>query len=130
MRIITRDSAGQPNGFLIPIWRADSGDKIEQVYCTTIKPGMSKGPHLHKVRCGRFTVIRGDVEIVLGMNGGYEVFRRGDSYGHETVKVEPGIPAMLRNIGDVSAYVLNMPTPAWSSADPDEWPVEGWDYKS
>ena len=28
--------------------------------------------------------------------------------------------------GDTEALVLNMPSPAWSKEDPDDWPVLNW----
>lgn len=126
-QIPTFDKAGIVNGWVVPIWRADSGDNIAQVYLTVVTPGKSKGPHLHNGRIGRFTCIAGNAEIILrNGNGRYLVERIGEDESYRTVIVPPGIPAEIRCLGGTPAYLLNMPTPAWSAENPDEWPVQDW----
>jgi mannose-6-phosphate isomerase-like protein (cupin superfamily) len=125
--IPTKDEAGNPSGIVVPIWHVDDGRKVDQVYMTTILPKCQKGPHLHKKRCGAFTVIHGDVLIVTKHGDEYREFRSGD--GFRTVHVEPGVTAALYNVGTTEALILNMPTPPWRADDQDEWPVEGWTYQ-
>lgn len=128
-RIITRNSNGLPTGWLLPIWHADDGPPIEQVYLTAISQGAMKGPHLHKRRRGLFACIRGHVRIVWREESGR--YRSEDLPPNSPdrpnrVVIEPGTPAALYNIGEGEAYVLNMPSPPWRINEPDEWPVENW----
>ena len=125
-RIPTVDQRGIVNGWIVPIWRADSGDPVAQVYLTVVAPGKAKGPHLHRKRTGRFTCVAGNVEIVLRNGDGYHMEKIGEDEGYATVAVPPGTAAEIRCLGDRPAYVLNMPDPAWSAEDPDEWPVTDW----
>lgn len=125
-RIKTQDAQGQPNGWVVPIWRADSGEKIEQVYLTVVFTGQSKGPHLHRKRCGRFTCIRGGVEIITRDQDGRYASVQLTADQPSTVTVPPGIAAEIYCFTLEPAFLLNMPTPAWSAEDPDEWPVEDW----
>lgn len=132
MRLIeTKDGAGQPNGYVIPLWNARENDwRPDQVYLTAIAPHCSKGPHLHRKRVGRFFCIVGDIEVVTRVDGEYRTERAGQRAGFHVIEVPAGVPAEIRNTGRVKALVLNMPTPAWSADDPDEWPVDGWSFSS
>lgn len=127
MRILTKDSAGRPNGYLQTIWNALEQPELrpEQVYVTSIFPGEKKGAHLHMVRRGVFAVISGVVLFrVRDASGIYiqTVRRAGDA----VLVVPPGTPMAMYNNGDVEALVLNMPSPAWSKQNPDDWPVDDW----
>lgn len=129
LKIPTKDGDGKPNGWLLPIWNElePFGWYPSQVYLTVVKSGTKKGPHLHKKREGRFICIRGNVEIrVRDERHDYTNYRSGDATGHSTIIVRPGCAAQLTAIGDEDAYVLNLPSPAWSSKDQDEWPVTAW----
>jgi mannose-6-phosphate isomerase-like protein (cupin superfamily) len=122
----TRNTNSENNGVLVPIWHIDSGRPVQQVYVTTILPGMSKGPHLHHHRAGAFTVLVGRVLIVTREDGVYKQHVCGQ--GFKTVHVAPGTPCALYNIGSEPAMVLNCPSAPWRD-NSDEWPVEGWDYE-
>lgn len=142
--IDTYDSAGHVNGYLIPLWNVTETDgellRPDQVYLTTIKPGASKGPHLHMVREQRYYVIRGIVEVIWreheeievatheGVSGisGYRYGRRLLRPGDPCCVIHPGCASELRNMGADEVWLINMPAPAWTAQDPDEWPVEGW----
>ena len=129
MKIPTRSPSGAPNGWLILGWNVNEAptERPDQVYHTVIAPGCVKGPHLHKVRCGRFQCVSGNVRIVTrDEQGKYSVTFSGADHDYRIVLVTPGTAAALYNDGDVDAVVMNMPSPAWSAAEPDEWPVEGW----
>lgn len=129
-RIATKDAAGNPTGWLLPIWHADNGPPIDQVYLTVVAPGAVKGPHLHMNRRGLFCCIRGSVRVVMRNPAGqYVVVDLGDREGFPAIEVPPGTPAAIYNIGRGDAYVLNMPSPPWRSDDQDEWPVENWEYE-
>lgn len=131
--IKTHGADGRENGRLITIWNVLNNPELrpDQVYVTTVFPNERKGPHLHKKRRGLFCCVRGEVRIVVrAEDGQYLEFHSGDTHGHEVIHVAPGLPALIINESfSREAYVINMPLPAWDPADPDEWPVENWDYR-
>ena len=73
-RIPTKDGAGEPNGWLIPVWSAANplpdAYRPDQVYVTAIAPRATKGPHLHKVRTGLFTCIAGEAYLIARPSDG------------------------------------------------------------
>ena len=127
MKIPTFDSDGKPNGWLCPIWNANEHPEFrpDQVYLTAIAPHSRKGPHLHKVRRGMFACVRGKVGVRLLSGTTYLYVAM--TPGSDPIIVLPGTPAALYNDTDEEALVINMPSPAWSKDDPDEWPVENWE---
>jgi dTDP-4-dehydrorhamnose 3,5-epimerase-like enzyme len=132
-KFITKDSNGKPNGFLVPIYNIHdgffpSGKEPQQVYLTVIAPGAIKGPHLHFIRTGCFTCIKGNARFVLKTEHGYEVVYSGESHEYRTVIVPTGIPAALQNLGSEDAYVLNMPNPAWTPDMNDEHTADFADF--
>lgn len=129
-RIITRDSEGRENGWLIPLWNAldQPGFRPEQVYLTVVKAGMCKGPHLHKKRRGFFVCVKGSVRIVTFHYGTYWTRDLGEQSTRSYLAVSPGYPCAIYNTGIEDAYVINMPSPAWSKEDPDDWPVKDWKH--
>jgi len=132
-KISTKDKHGKENGFLIPIINVHDNFVAEeqwpkQVYCTVVKPGEVKGPHLHHKRWGLFTCVRGNVKVVARVNSNYQEYFSGDDYDYQTIQVPSSVPAALVNIGDVDAYILNMPSPSWHPDDQDDWDVDFNDY--
>jgi dTDP-4-dehydrorhamnose 3,5-epimerase-like enzyme len=133
-RITTRDPDGIVNGSLISFWnihepRLPADRAPEQLYVTICAPRARKGPHLHRRRWGYFTCIRGNVRIVIRTEHGYEVAHTGEDHEFATVEVPAGCAALIENLGDTDAYVINMPSPAWRADDPDEHPVDNWDFR-
>jgi dTDP-4-dehydrorhamnose 3,5-epimerase-like enzyme len=127
-RITTRDAAGEVNGFLVPIFNMhddfpNPDQHPKQVYLTVVAPGKVKGPHLHLKRWGLFTCIAGNVRIIVRTEAGYASYFSGVDHQFRTIQVPAGVPAALQNLGDVDAYVLNMPSPAWHPDDLDEHDV-------
>ena len=129
---LTKDSKGKPNGYVLEIWSALVNPELrpDQVYLTAVAPHSRKGPHLHMKRRGLFFCVKGTVRIVTRFRECGEVCA---SYGHMVLCdqggaliVGPGTPCAIYNDGDTEALVLNLPSPAWSEDDPDEWPVEEW----
>lgn len=125
----TKDINGKTNGFLIPVYNVNDnfipGDHYpKQVYLTVCDAGTVKGPHLHLKRWGYFTCVKGNVRVVVRVNGAYEEYFSGEDYDYATIEIPPGIPAAIQNICDEQAYVLNTPSPAWRSDDRDEHAVE------
>jgi dTDP-4-dehydrorhamnose 3,5-epimerase-like enzyme len=131
-RITTRGPSGEENGFLVPLYNRYEGfvpeeHRPEQVYLTVCRPGARKGPHLHMKRWGYFTCIRGNVRIVARLADGYAAALTGEAHGFATIEVPAGVPAIIENVGDVDAYVVNTPSPAWRPDDQDDHEVTGWD---
>lgn len=130
-KIITKDSQGEVNGWVLPIWNSAEGPVIDQVYLTVIFPGKTKGPHLHLKRRGRFKCIRGSVVLVIRNRYNVYVSTVLD-VNSDPVTVQPGTPAALYNphsglLDD--AYVLNMPFPRWTEDDQDEHVVANWNWR-
>lgn len=133
-KIITRDHNKQENGFLIPIFNIhdkfiDPNHLPKQIYLTVASPGTVKGPHLHMKRWGCFTCIRGNIKVVVRKEGKYEEYYSGENHDFASIEIPAGTPAAIQNIGDIDAYVLNMPCPSWHVDDQDDHPVDGWDYE-
>jgi dTDP-4-dehydrorhamnose 3,5-epimerase len=132
-KIVTKNSVGNPNGWLVPIFNVYDGlineaQHPRQVYLTVIACREIKGPHLHMKRWGLFICIRGNAKIVVRTGNGYEEYLTGEDYEFATIQVPAGVPAALQNIGDQEAYIINMPSPAWHIDDQDEHPVSFDDY--
>lgn len=124
-KFVTKNAQEQPNGFLVPIYNVHEGffspgKEPQQVYLTVIAGRQIKGPHLHFIRTGCFTCIKGNARFVLRTDDGYRVFYSGEEYEYRSVIVPTGVPAALQNLGDETAYVLNMPSPAWTPDMDDE----------
>ncbi len=124
-KIPTRDNRGEPNGYLVPIYNVHDaffapGAEPKQVYLTVILPGTRKGPHLHYIRTGFFTCIRGNVKVVVKIEDRFVEFFSGEDHEYRSVEVPAGRAAMLVNVGPTDALVLNMPNPAWTPEMNDE----------
>jgi dTDP-4-dehydrorhamnose 3,5-epimerase-like enzyme len=134
-KIVTKDNNGIENGYLIPIYNVNDGfheieDEPKQVYLTVISKGCSKGPHLHYLRTGYFTCIKGDVKIVVKSGGIYSEYFSGENHDYLSVIIPKGVSALVKNIGDGDAFVLNMPSPAWTPTMNDEHQADFTDYIS
>lgn len=132
-KFITKDSDNASNGFLVPLYNIHEGffppgKEPQQVYLTVISPHKIKGPHLHFIRTGCFTCIKGNARFVFKTENGYEVVFSGEAHEYRTVIVPTGTPAALQNIGDEDAYVLNMPNPAWTPDMNDEHGADFSDF--
>lgn len=132
-KIITRDLDGDRNGYLIPIYNLNDkffeiGKEPKQVYLTVVSPGKIKGPHLHYIRTGCFTCIKGNARFILKTEKGYDKIYSGEKHDYKTVIVPTGIPAAIQNLGNDDAFILNMPSPAWTPKMDDEHQVEFNDF--
>jgi dTDP-4-dehydrorhamnose 3,5-epimerase len=132
-KFVTKDGDGEINGFLIPIYNIHEGffadgKHPQQVYMTTIRPGMIKGPHLHFVRTGFFTCVKGNVRVVVKTHAGYEIFYSGEDHDYRSIEIPTGVPAAVQCLGDEEAYLLNMPNPAWTPNMNDEHSADFSDF--
>ncbi len=132
-KYITKNEDGQANGFLVPLYNIHEnffqpGKEPQQVYMTTILPGLVKGPHLHFIRTGFFTCIKGNVRIVLKVGNEYQVFFSGEDHEYTSIEVPTGVPAAVQCLGNEEAYMLNMPNPAWTPEMNDEHSADFSDF--
>ena len=133
-KIPTYDARRKQNGWLLPMYnvhetRIPKRRTPQQVYLTVVNPGAQKGPHLHKQRWGLMICIRGDVKIVLRQKGGYREYFSGEKHGFRLVQIPAGTPAAIYNLGRQEAYVINMPSPAWSRKNPDDFSASFAEYE-
>jgi dTDP-4-dehydrorhamnose 3,5-epimerase-like enzyme len=128
-RIIeTRDPQGKTNGWLMPLWNVEERPDLQpaQVYLTVVAPGCSKGPHLHKIREQRYHCIKGAVIIVTRDEKTGE-YSTAYLWQGDRLIVKAGTPSQLINNSDAESWIINMPTPAWTPGNRDEWPVDDWE---
>lgn len=133
-KIITRDPAGQSTGYLVPIYNINDGffapgREPQQVYLTVVAPQAAKGPHLHYIRTGCFICIKGNIRIVVKNNDQYHEYYSGEAHEYLSVEIPAGTPALIQNLGNNDAFVLNMPNPAWTPTMNDEHSADFSDYR-
>ena len=132
-KFTTKNEEEQPNGFLVPLFNIhdkffQAGKEPQQVYLTTILPGMVKGPHLHFIRTGFFTCIKGNVRVILKVDGEYRIFFSGEDHDYTSIEVLTGVPAAIQCMGNEEAYMLNMTSPAWTPEMNDEHSADFSDF--
>ena len=132
-KFTTKTEHGEVNGFLVPLYNIHekfftAGKEPQQVYLTTVLPGMTKGPHLHFIRTGYFTCIKGNVRVVLKTGNEYQVIYSGEDHHFTSIEVPTGVPAAVQCMGDQEAYMLNMPNPAWTAEMNDEHAADFSDF--
>lgn len=132
-KFVTKGHAGEPNGYLVPIYNIHDGffapgKEPQQVYLTTVEPGKVKGPHLHFIRTGFFTCIKGNVRVIMKLESGYRVLYSGEDHDYLSIEVPTGVPAAIQCLGDQEAMMLNMPSPAWTPDMDDEHTADFSDF--
>lgn len=132
-KFITKDSKNKNNGFLVPIYNIndsffEKGKEPQQVYLTVISGKKIKGPHLHYIRTGCFTCIKGNARFILKINNNYKTFFSGEDHDYLSIIVPTGVPAALQNLEETDAYILNMPSPAWTPTMNDEHSADFSDF--
>ena len=115
-RVVTFDRAGNPNGWLIELYK--DGNKTT-AYLTAATPGAFKGYHLHRVRAARYVCVRGRMKIILYVNGAREEHVL-DAAIPQRLFIPPNVATGLENIGDEEAWLINYPEPAYDPALADE----------
>lgn len=132
-KIVTKNEHGDTNGYLVPLYNVHDGffkqgDEPQQVYLTVVSPHCTKGPHLHFIRTGFFTCIRGNICVITKENNQYSEYFSGEKYGYVSIEIPKGVPALIKNLGDDDAFILNMPCPAWTPSMNDEHSADFSDY--
>ena len=118
-KIITHDSAGRENGWLLELYKDKETGKKTEVYLATTKPGSFKGYHLHRIRAGRFIAIKGKVRVIMYLRDG-DVWKKTeqilDAANPTRIFVPVNVATGLETIGDEEAWLINYPDPPY---DPD-----------
>jgi dTDP-4-dehydrorhamnose 3,5-epimerase len=115
-------------GWLSEIWRSDELDfNPLMAYCSLTKPGVSRGPHEHKLQSDAFVFFGpGDFELYLWEN------RKGKPNYREKEKiiagesnpvfvlVPPGVVHGYKCVSDCPAYSVNFPDKLYKGKNKNE----------
>lgn len=115
-KVETVDPSGQENGSLLELFKDQ--DKTV-LYLSSIKPGMFKGYHLHRVRAARYVCLKGKVTIILYQNGQKEEHVL-DSENPQRLFIPNNVATGLLNTGDEEGWLINYPDPAYDPNFKDE----------
>jgi dTDP-4-dehydrorhamnose 3,5-epimerase len=121
-------------GRLMEILRNDDEgfDRFGQVYLSTVRPGVVKGWHLHRVQEDLVTCVKGMVKLAMydARDGSptqglvREVFI--GEHNPQLVRIPAGVYHGWKCISDEEAYVINVPTEPYNRESPDEYRA-AWD---
>ena len=102
--------------------------KFGQVYITKVKPGVAKAWHYHRLQTDHFVCVGGMAKIVLHdsregspTKGETNEFVVGWDVGQKLIIIPTDVYHGFTAIGDEPAYIVNIPTEVYNSADPDEY---------
>ena len=119
-------------GRLMEIFRSDDKifEKFGQVYMTTVKQGIVKAWHGHKIQTDNFCCVKGKIRLGL-----YDA-RDGSSTFSKTmdmvlslddpklVSIPPNVYHGFKSIADKESIVINTPTEPYNREEPDEYRVD------
>lgn len=108
-KVPTRDLQGNENGFLQEMFIAD-GKTLGYLSCA--KPGAFKGYHLHKVRGARYVCVKGEMKIILYVNGKREEHILSVT-NRKRLYIPSNVPTGLENAGKEDAWLINLPDPPY-----------------
>ncbi|WBB69865.1 NAD-dependent epimerase/dehydratase family protein [Micromonospora sp. WMMD812] len=112
---------GDARGELVETVKAHGG--AGQTFCSTTRPGITRGEHFHLAKVERFVVLRGSAEISLRRVGDTEVLRF-PVRGEEPVLVD--MPTMwvhkLVNTGPDELVTMFWTNELFDPDRPDTWP--------
>lgn len=119
-------------GRLMEILRNDDDifRKFGQVYMTTVKPGVVKAWHYHRLQSDNFCCIKGKIRLGL-----YDSREGSSTFGKTMDMVlsldDPkliSIPANVyhgfKGVANEESIVINAPTEPYNHANPDEYRVD------
>lgn len=117
-KVITYNLDKSENGFLMELYK--DGEKTT-AYLTTIKVGMFKGYHLHRVRAARYVILKGKMKIILyepGTKNKEEYILDADN--PQRLFIPKNVATGLLNIGEEEAWLINYPDPPYDPNLKDE----------
>lgn len=122
-------------GRLMEILRSDEAifSKFGQVYFTTAFPGVTKAWHYHKSQDDHFCCIRGRMRLAL-----YDARKNSRTFGKIDafelgldnpllVKIPRKVYHGFKCVGPEEALVINVPTRAYNSDNPDEYRIDAFE---
>jgi len=118
--VTTYSEDGNVNGSLKEMYK--DRDKTV-VYMTSVKPGATKGYHLHRVRAARYFPAIGKVKIILWKPGTPESEREEymlDSEKPQRLFIPKDVATLLINEESEEAFFINFPDPAYDPNLKDE----------
>ena len=102
-------------------------DPIVYVYHVTIRPGQVKGWVVHRTQNDRLFAYAGRLKVVLYDGrahsetfGRVNVFHLGD-HDRALLSIPAGVYHGVRNVGDVEAAFVNLPSQPYEHDDPDKY---------
>ena len=109
-KIITYDMhTKETNGFVTELYK-DTDKTV--VYLSAAAPGAFKGFHLHRVRAACLICIKGNVKIIVYIDGKrHEYLLSSDN--PQRLYIPKNIPTAYHNIGEEEAWLINYPEPAY-----------------
>mgnify|MGYP001167367954 CR=1 FL=1 len=106
-------------GRLLPLF---TNQGKTEVYISTIYPNAFKGFHIHNKQTVRFSVIRGEVMLMI-IDPQTKV--KSDIYltsnDLKTVEIEPRLAIGIRGLGDTESYIVFYPDPAYDPSDEEQY---------
>jgi len=123
-------------GRLMEILRNDDEifEKFGQVYITTAKPGIVKAWHMHKKQVDHFVCLAGKIRLALfdGRKSS-PTFGKVDEFILDpkdpfVVKIPKNVYHGFKGVAKgMESMVLNVPTRAYDSKDPDEFRIDAFE---
>lgn len=123
-KVPTKDAAGQPNGWLMEMFKSPDGSKTE-AYLSAALPGAFKGYHLHRVRAARYVCLKGRMKIITYARESEkwvpsEHILDASSGAPQRLFIPKNVATGLENIGDEEGWLVNYPDPAYDPSLKDE----------
>ncbi len=121
-KVLTKDHAGQENGWLMEMFKSEDGTKTE-VYLSAALPGAFKGYHLHRVRAARYVALKGKMKIITYVNENDKWVRSEnilEAGNPERLFIPKNVATGLENVGGEEAWLINYPDPAYDPSLKDE----------
>jgi len=119
-------------GRLMEIVRSDDDffSKFGQVYMTTVKPGIVKAWHYHKIQTDNFCCVKGKIRLGL-----YDARKGSPTFGKtmdmtlsldkpKLVSIPPSIYHGFKGVAEEESIVINTPTELYNYSNPDEHRVD------
>jgi dTDP-4-dehydrorhamnose 3,5-epimerase len=116
-------------GRLMEILRRDDEifDKFGQVYMTTVKPGIIKAWHFHKIQTDNFCCVKGRIRVGL-----YDARQASKTFGKtmdivvsldnpKVISIPPGVYHGFKGVSQEESIVINTPTESYNPRNPDEY---------